>query len=160
MSQEMIEQARLFLSFAATGLMLGAIFDVFRVIRRTAKNRAVTNICDACFWLFGGAYFISCFYRVAGANLRIYIYLAVVSGAALYFLLLSRFFVAAGCVILKIIIKILAAIAKILAVPVRFFLKKTGKAAVVVFSPVRNLTKKLKLLRRKFNFQRKLAKKI
>lgn len=85
MSQEMIEQARLFLSFAATGVMLGAIFDVFRVIRRTAKNRAVTNICDACFWLFGGAYFISCFYRVAGANLRIYIYLAVASGAAALF---------------------------------------------------------------------------
>lgn len=160
MSEWSIEQAKLFASFALTGIMLGAIFDIFRVVRRTVKSRTVTNLCDACFWLFGGVYFISCFYRVAGADLRIYIYIAALSGAAVYFFLLSRFFVAAGCALLGLFIKILAAVAKAAAVPIRFFLKKTGTAALIVFSPIRNLTKKFKALRRKFNFQKKLVKKI
>ncbi len=160
MSEQTIEQAKLFLSFISVGAMLGVLFDFFRIIRRTGEGRAVTNICDACFWLFGGIFFISCFYRVAGADLRIYIYIAVLSGAALYFLLLSRFFVAAGTAVLRILMKVLFWIAKILAVPVRFFIRKTGKAALIVVSPVRDLTKKLKGLQRKFNFQKKLLKKI
>ena len=160
MSEQTIEQAKIFLSFTAIGAMIGVLFDFFRIIRRTEGGRAVTNICDAFFWLFGGIFFISCFYRVAEAELRIYIYAAVILGAALYFLLLSRFFVAAGVVVLKIITRIFLSAAGIILVPIRFFVRKTGKAALIVVSPARSLAKKMRTVQRKFDFQKKLLKKI
>lgn len=160
MSQEALNQADVFLSCMAAGLLSGAIFDLFKIIRRTVGIPFAVNLCDACFWMFYGVFFVSFIYRVNNASLRWYVFAALIAGAGIYFVALSKFFLAIGLKTAEIIVKIFKTVMKILFLPFKFILKRTGKAAVVILVPLRNFNKKLRALRRKFNFGKKLLKKI
>lgn len=161
MNETSAEQAAVFLMCIFSGAVSGAIFDVFRIIRRTSeKNAVMTNLCDALFWLFYSTFFISFIYRINDGELRWYVFAASALGMTLYFILFSRLFVPCGVFLLKVIIKILEAFVKIIFVPIRFLIKKTGTAAVVVLSPVKGFIKRIRLLKRKFILSRRLMKKI
>lgn len=160
MSAEAVEQARVFFACLAGGAAIAVVFDFFRIIRRSIGGELLDNLCDACFWLVGGLFFAAFLYRVNGLQLRLYVYAAIICGAAVYFFVISRFVVAAGVFAAGIIKKILIFIIKIFAVPIAFFLRKTERAVLIVLSPIRKLNKKTGKLRRKFIFDGKIIKKI
>lgn len=161
MTEASAEQTAVFLQCILCGIATGMIFDVFRIIRRTSeKNSLITNLCDALFWLFYSAFFISFIYKVNDGALRWYVFAASALGMTLYFLLVSRFFVPCGVFLLKTILKILKAVFKIILIPVRFIINKTGTAAVIVLSPAKGLIKKLRRLERRLSLRLHLMKKI
>lgn len=160
MSGEAVSQAEVFARCVFFGFLSGTVFDFFKVIRKTHKGAFIGNFCDACFWLFYGIIFPAFLYKVNDAALRWYVFLAVITGAAVYFALLSKPFVAAGTLLTKGIEGLFKLIIKILAAPILFAARKTGRAAVIISVPLRNFNKKIRALRRKFIFSKKILKKI
>lgn len=160
MSYDALQQARIFLLCVGLGAATAAIFDVFRIVRRSTDIRILVNFCDAFFWLFGGVFFVAFLYRVNSLELRFYVFLAAALGMMAYFFILSRYVVFVGVALLTVIKKILRVVLKIILVPISFFIKQTQSAALIVISPIRNLNKKTRKLCRKFIFERNYLKKI
>ena len=52
-------QAYLFLIFSITGILIGALFDIFRALRKSFKtSNIITYIEDIVFWLLTGTLII------------------------------------------------------------------------------------------------------
>lgn len=160
MSSEAVNQAEVFARCIFLGFLSGAVFDFFKVIRKTHRGAFIVNFCDACFWVFYGIIFSAFVYRVNDAALRWYVFLAVITGATVYFAVLSKLFVAVGTVLANALEAFLKLILRILAAPILFAARKTGRAAVIISVPLRNFNKKIRAIRRKFIFRKKLMKKI
>lgn len=160
MSSEAVSQAEVFVKCVFFGFLSGAVFDFFKVIRKTHKGALIGNFCDAGFWLLYGIIFSAFLYKVNDAALRWYVFIALITGAAVYFALLSKLFVAAGTFLTKGIEGLFKLIIKILAAPILFAARKTGRAAVIISVPLRNFNKKIRVFKRKFIFSKKLLKKI
>lgn len=77
----------LFFSAAALGAVLGAVFDIFRVLRIIIRhNGAAVFVEDLLFMLFSGFWFFVFSMTAARGQLRAFLLLAVLLGAALYLL--------------------------------------------------------------------------
>lgn len=108
-------QASIFLITIAIGIIIGLIYDVFRIIRKIIKhNNFLVNLEDIVFWIIST---FVCFYILLHNNnleFRFYLLLGIFIGLVFYFVLISYY-------VLKMIIKLL----EVLAIPVSFFVKIT-----------------------------------
>jgi hypothetical protein len=80
---------------AASSLILGAaagfIYDLFRVVRRRARSKAVTAATDFLFWLITGLAVFLLGLSLGGGRQRLFMNIMAVLGAILYFVTLSRY---------------------------------------------------------------------
>jgi spore cortex biosynthesis protein YabQ len=80
---------------AASSLILGAaagfLYDFFRVVRRRARSKAVTAATDFLFWLVTGLAVFLLGLSLGGGRQRVFMNIAAILGAVVYFLTLSRF---------------------------------------------------------------------
>lgn len=59
MGNNSINQAYLFLIFILNGLLIGILFDFFRILRKSFKTPDfITYIQDICFWILARTKFI------------------------------------------------------------------------------------------------------
>lgn len=79
---------------AAASLLLGVaagfLYDFFRVIRRRLKLKIVTFLMDTLFWLICGTALFLMGLSLGGGEVRIFMMLLGILGAAVYFSTLSR----------------------------------------------------------------------
>lgn len=131
-------QAYLFLVFSFTGMLIGILFDFFRVLRKTYKTLdVITYIEDILFWILTGILIIYNIWFFNDGEIRLFMILGIIIGALLYTLTIS-------CFVIKIINFIMSKI-KIITT----FLCKIIKKIVEI---IINFTKFLKKL---FNFENK-----
>lgn len=71
------------------GVMAGLVYDVFRVIRRVFRARAVTMVSDGVFWCVCGLGLFILGLSAGGGEQRIFMQVLAALGAALYFLTVS-----------------------------------------------------------------------
>lgn len=88
----MNEQLYTFLLLAATGAVLAFVFDCYRVTRNSLKlRRFATAIGDLFYWLLATVVVFLALLKGNWGEIRFFVFLALFSGAGLYFRFLSVF---------------------------------------------------------------------
>lgn len=103
-------QEQVFIFFFVIGIIIGIVFDVFRVLRKSFKTiDIITLIEDVIFLIFTGSLIILGIIKLNAGEVRFYLFLAITFGILIYSLTISNFCV----IILYEFVKICKKISKI-----------------------------------------------
>ena len=123
-----ISQANLFLIFTIDGVLIGLLFDVFRILRKSFKTAdIVTYIEDVIFWILTGVIILYSIFAFNNGEIRLFMFLGIILGGAFYLLLFSRYVIKASVTIINIIKKCIIEIYKILSYPIKLIYKIISK---------------------------------
>ncbi len=127
-------QAMLFLLFALDGVIIGILFDFFRILRRSFSTGSIlTAIEDILFWVSSGIILLYSIFVYNNGAIRGYMFLGVLCGATLYMITLSKLFIKVNVSILNFIKKIITIILKIINIPIRIVKNILTKT---IFKPI------------------------
>lgn len=120
-------QAYLFLIFILNGLIIGFLFDFFRILRKIIKTSDfVTYMQDFIFWILTGVIILYFIFTFNNGEIRLFLFLGIMTGILIYMLLLSKF-------IIKINVAIINFFKKILEIPIKLLVKVIRK---IFFKPI------------------------
>lgn len=160
-----VSQAYLFLIFFINGILIGLLFDFFRILRKSFKTPDfVTYIEDIVFWFLTGLMLLYSIFTFNNGELRAYIFIALFIGIVIYILALSKYIIKVNVTIINFIKLITSKIINILIFPFKFIIKILKK---VFLKPVRfiyinirkNMTNLSKNIQIKINSNKKAEKK-
>ena len=81
------------LAFFCSGILIGLLFDIFRITRRTFKTpNIITYIEDTLFWILSGLLVLYIIYVFTTGEIRLYMILTLIIGTIIYFLIISKYF--------------------------------------------------------------------
>jgi spore cortex biosynthesis protein YabQ len=132
---ELANQAGIFVLTLATGIGLAILFDVYRVVRKECRFRAIlTYIGDFLYWILATCIVFGMLLAGNGGEIRLYIFIGLISGAAIYYQMLSRYVIKSIMKMLGIAVICLKYLfflwQHIICKPLRWFFK-------IMFAPVR-----------------------
>lgn len=129
-------QFNIFINFILTGFIIGILYDVFRILRKSFKTLdIVTYIQDIIFWILTGIILLYSIFTFNNGELRGYIFIGILSGVVLYMLLISKYFI---CVTVKFI----KFIKKIIFYPINILHKFILK---YIFRPIHRIITKINI---------------
>ena len=135
-------QAYLFLVFTLTGFIIGALFDVFRILRKSFKTSDfITYLEDILFWVLTGFLIIYNIWYFNDGEIRLFMFLGLIMGILIYLLLLSKFFI----ILMTFIIDIIKKMLKILQVPFKPIIKFCKKIIYNISKTVKMIENSIKL---------------
>lgn len=110
-------QEQIFMFFFIIGIIIGIIFDIFKVLRKAFKTPDyITFIEDLIFLLISGILIISGILKLNGGEIRFFLFLGIFFGILSYILTISNL-----CVI--ILFTFVKTCKKILNLPINCFKK-------------------------------------
>ncbi len=134
-------QVFVFFAMIVLGVMCGAVFDIFRGIRRMKKlTGGVVAVQDLLFWLSELVLVYMVTFRLNYAHVRAFELVALVIGSFIYFMTVSRYVIAFVHKTANIVWKAVGIILK----PVRSALGFLGQKLSFTFARVKQKIKKLK----------------
>lgn len=157
----MNNQAYLFAVFIINGILIGLLFDVFRIIRRTFKTTDFTTyIQDVIFWIITGIITLAFIFYFNNGEIRFYVFLGIVLGISVYILTISKYVIKISVIIINYIKKVVSTLINIILIPLKSIWKTINrflfKPFFFVFINIRKkLTKNASFLT---NFIKKLHK--
>lgn len=105
--------------FTLTGIMIGILFDIFRITRKSFKTPDfVTYIEDIIFWILTGTILLFTIFTFNNGEIRLYIFVSLLLGLSFYILTFSKYFI-------KTSVRILEFIKKILYIPIHIIINFT-----------------------------------
>ena len=120
-------QAYLFLIFTLIGIIIGFLFDIFRILRKSFKtNDIITYIEDIIFWIISGIILIYAMCKFTDGELRFYNIIGLSLGAIIYLLTVSKY-------VIKISVFVINTLKKILLYPLLIIFKILRK---IIFKPI------------------------
>lgn len=127
----MENQAYLFLVFLLNGFLIGVLFDIFRILRKTFKtNDFITYMQDILFWLLTGFIVLYSIFKFNNGELRNFIFIGIFIGISIYLLVFSKTFIKVNLIVINIIRRI---IFYIIIIPFKLILRISKK---IIFKPV------------------------
>lgn len=118
-------QSYLFLIFTLNGIIIGLLFDFFRILRKSFKTpNFITYIEDILFWVLTGILVLYSIITFNNGEIRLYIFLGIIIGIALYILFLSNFIIKSNVFIIKTLKNI---IKNIISIPKKYIQNKDIK---------------------------------
>ena len=124
-----LNQLYTLLYFILTGITIGILFDIFRILRKSFKTSDfITYIQDFLFWILTGVILLVSIFAFNNGELRGYIFVGIIFGIIMYILLFSKYFI-------KIFVFMINSIKKIIGYPIKIiynFLKN------FLFKPIYN----------------------
>ena len=141
-----MNQLYIFLCFFLTGIVIGVLFDIFRILRRSFKTwDIITYIQDFIFWILTGVILLYSIFTFNNGELRAFVFVGILLGVTLYILLISKFFI-------KIAVKIILIIKKILFYPINFIKKHIIKPIykIIIKYIIRPFSSKISKIHFKF----------
>lgn len=124
----------IFAIFILNGALIGILFDVFRILRKSFKTPDIlTNIEDIFFILISGFIILYTIFRLNNGQIRIYMLIALILGITLYITFISKYFIKLNVNIIKFIKLILKKILNILFFPFKYIIKATLKPISFIF---------------------------
>ncbi len=141
-----MNQLYIFLCFFLTGIVIGILFDIFRILRRSFKTwDIVTYIQDFIFWILTGVILLYSIFTFNNGELRAFVFIGILLGITLYILLISKYFI-------KIAVKIILIIKKILFYPINFIKKHIIKPIykIIIKYIIRPFSSKISKIHFKF----------
>ena len=74
----MPNQAYSFIIFILNGLIIGLIFDIFRIFRKSFKTPDfITYLQDFIFWIIAGSILLYSIFKFNNGELRLYIFIGI-----------------------------------------------------------------------------------
>lgn len=126
-------QAYLFLVFSLTGVVLGVLFDFFRVLRKTFKTGDfVTYIEDILYWILAGIIILYNIWFFNDGEIRVFMILGILMGAIIYCLTLSPIFIKIDYFFMKKIKGVFTLLYNILKIPIEFMTNLLKKIKNIV----------------------------
>ena len=84
-------QTYLFLVFSLTGVIIGILFDFFRILRKSFKTSdIITYLEDIIFWILTGFIVLYNIWYFNNGEIRLFMILGIIMGAIIYMLTLSN----------------------------------------------------------------------
>ena len=142
-------QAHLFLIFIINGILIGLLFDMFRISRKVIKtSNFITYIEDILFWILTGIIILYSIFVFNNGQLRFYMFLGIILGAICYLLFISSYVIKINVKIINIIFMpikfIINLFRRIFMRPVTFLFINTRKIFTNFYCKIHNLIKKPK----------------
>lgn len=134
------DQAYLFIVFSLTGVVIGILFDFFRILRRSFKtSNIITYVEDVLFWILTGVLILYNIWYFNNGEIRIYMFLGIIMGLLIYMLTLSN-------IIVSLFSKILKMLIRILEIPFKTIISIFHKIITIIIIKIFNkFTKKIKI---------------
>lgn len=130
----LINQTSLFLIFTIDGVLIGIIFDIFRILRKTIKTSDfVTYIEDFLFWIITSSILFYSIFTYNNGELRFFMFLAVILGFAVYLCTISSYLIKINVKIINTIKRILYKLFEIIYKPLIKTFKILKK---IIFKPI------------------------
>lgn len=121
-------QGQIFILFFLLGIVIGSIYDIFRVIRKNFKTSDfVTQIEDIIFLIISGILILCFILKFCIGEIRFYVFIAIFLGILLYFLTISKAYVIILNIIAKFCKKILSFFVNLIKIPYIFIKKHIKK---------------------------------
>ena len=137
-------QGYIFLIFILNGILIGLLFDVFRILRKTFSTKDfITYIEDILFWIITGILVLYSVFRFNNGEIRLYMFVAILIGVISYMLLLSSHIIKINVHIINFIKKVVGKILNIIIKPFKSFF---GFLSKVFIKPSKKLFFKMRLL--------------
>lgn len=165
-------QAYIFIIFVIVGIIIGIIFDFFRILRKSFKTRDfITYIEDIVFCILTGFILLYSIFKFNSGEIRIYMFFGVLIGCTIYMLTISKYFIKINVFILTTITNILRKIILILYIPLKclkkiftkiffkpisFIIINIRKIMSNTFTKSKNILKNSKKLKNKEGLQQKM----
>lgn len=109
MSDSLFSQIKILFIFNVTGLLIGFLFDFFRIQRKVIKtNDFITYIQDVLFWIMSGIIVIISMVKFTDGGIRSYMILGIIVGIVIYFVSISKYIMAISLNIVRFFTKILS----------------------------------------------------
>ena len=119
-----LNQANLFLIFVINGAIIGLVFDIFRILRKSFKTSdIITIIEDILFWIITGIIILYSIFIFNDGEIRFFMFIGIFLGVMLYMLILSQHIIKISVRIILTIKRILTFIFKILISPIQAIYK-------------------------------------
>lgn len=127
-------QAYLFLIFTVNGILIGFLFDIFRILRKSFKtNDLVTYIEDIIFWILTGIIILFSMCKFCDGELRGFTIIGIVIGVILYMLTISTYIIKISVFIINILKTIIGKIIKVIVYPFKLI---WGIMKKIIFKPI------------------------
>lgn len=127
----MENQAYLFAIFILNGFLIGILFDIFRILRKSFKTKDfITYIEDILFWIITGFIILYSIFEFNNGELRGFIFIGIFIGICIYLLLFSKLFMQVNLYIINTLKKI---VYFVIIVPIKAIYKIIKK---VVLKPI------------------------
>lgn len=127
-------QAYLFYIFILTGILIGLLFDIFRILRKSFKTSdLVTLIQDVIFWILAGGLFAYTVFKFNNGEIRSYVFLGVAIGLIIYLLLFSKIFIRVNVKVISLLKQFFLVLLKVISVPIKIVLNFIRK---ILFKPI------------------------
>lgn len=127
-------QAILFLIFCINGIIIGLLFDFFRILRRSFKTHdIVTYIQDVLFWILTGFILLYSIFTFNNGEIRLFMFLGVALGIIFYMLCLSSYIIKVNVIIIKFFKNIIIKIFGIISIPFKAIYNLMRK---IFFKPI------------------------
>ena len=146
-----LNQLQLFIIFIINGIIIGIIFDIFRVIRKAFKHKDfVIYAQDILFWILAGFILMYSTFIFNDGEFRLFLLIGAIIGFVTYLFTLSKIFIKTNVNILKFIKKLISKVLKILLIPMKKLVKKIFfKPATFFVINIKKFLKDVKCLKRK-----------
>jgi len=119
-----INQAYLFLIFTVNGILIGFLFDIFRILRKSFKtNDLVTYIEDIIFWILTGIIILYSMCKFCDGELRGFTIIGIAMGVILYMLTISTYIIKVSVFIINILKTIIGKTLSIIIYPFKLIFK-------------------------------------
>ena len=127
----MQNQLSIFIIFLLNGFLIGTIFDIFRILRKSFRTPdIITYIEDIAFGIIAGVLVLISIIKFNNGDLRLYLFIGIIFGLIIYLLIFSNIFIETCVKIISITKQIFI---KLIIIPIKYlcrFLKK------ILFKPV------------------------
>lgn len=123
-----LTQAHLFYIFILTGILLGVLFDVFRILRKSFKTSdLITYIEDVVFWILAGFLLFYTVYKFNNGEIRSYVFLGIALGLTAYLIIFSKIFIKINVTIIVSVKNICIQITRFILYPLKLILNLLRK---------------------------------
>lgn len=113
-------QGYYFLTSIAAGLIIGLMFDIYRIIRGfDSPKKGLTIISDLLFWILASVLIFTFFLYASDGYLRYNTFIGVILGTLIYALLISRWIIKSLKWITFYIIKLLRVLIFLILYPIK-----------------------------------------
>lgn len=127
-------QAYLFLIFIINGIIIGILFDFFRILRKSFKTAdLVTYMQDILFWILTGVIFLYSIFVFCNGEIRLFMFIGVLLGTIIYMLVASKYVIKINVYIITFVKKIVIKIFSFIFMPIKAIYKILKK---ILFKPI------------------------
>lgn len=117
----MENQTYLFIIFILNGFLIGILFDIFRILRKSFKTSDfLTSIEDIIFWILTAFIILYSVFKFNNGRLRAFLFVGIAFGVLIYMLAFSKAFIKINLYVINFVKKVFY---YLIIVPISFILK-------------------------------------